>query len=182
MGKVYSTIDARLARWLAAQPLWFVATAPLADDGRVNVSPRGRDSFSVLGPARVGWIDYTGSGVETIAHVRENGRICLMFCSFDHRPLIVRVHGRGTVALPGDPAFDEVARRHPSEPGVRAVVIVDVDRVSESCSYGVPIMDFVAERDLLRRWAEKKGPDRLAEYQAKNNAKSIDGLPGLPGL
>lgn len=179
MGKVFDGIDDALATWISAQPMWFVATAPLATDGRVNVSPRGHDSFSVLDSHRVGWVDYTGSGVETIAHVRENGRICLMFASFDARPRIVRLHGRGAVALPGEPAFDEVTARHPAHPSTRAVVVVDVERVSDSCGYGVPVMELVGERDLLRLGAERRGPAGLHQYQAERNAVSIDDLPGL---
>jgi hypothetical protein len=181
MGLTYDGIDADLAAWIAAQPLWFVATAPLAGDGRVNVSPRGHDSLSVLGLHRVAWVDYTGSGVETIAHLRENGRICLMFCSFDRHPRIVRLHGRGTIALPGDASYDEVVGQHPPHPSTRAVVVVDVDRVSDSCGFGVPMMELVGERDLLRRSAEKRGPEGLAAYRAEKNAASIDGLPGLSG-
>lgn len=179
MGKVFDGIDEQLAAWIAAQPMWFVATAPLAADGRVNLSPRGHDSLSVLGPHRVAWVDYTGSGVETIAHLRENGRITLMWCSYDARPRIVRVHGRGTVALPGDPAYDEVVARHPAHPSTRAVVVVEVERVSDSCGYGVPVMELVGERDLLRLSAEKRGPEGLAAYRAERNAASLDGLPGL---
>ena len=176
---MYEGIDAALGAWISAQPVWFVATAPLAAAGRVNVSPRGHDSLAVLGPRRVGWVDYTGSGVETIAHLRENGRICLMFCSFDRRPRIVRLHGSGTVALPGEAAFDEVVARKPTHAGTRAVVVVDVERVSDSCGYGVPVMDLVGERDLLRRSADKKGLEGLRAYRAQQNAASIDGLPGL---
>jgi hypothetical protein len=179
MGKIFEGIDGPLAAWIAEQPMWFVATAPLAGDGRVNLSPRGHDCMSVLGPHRVAWVDYTGSGVETIAHLRENGRICLMFCSFDKRPRIVRLHGTGTVSRPGDPAYDEVVALHPPHPSTRAVINVSVDRVSDSCGYGVPVMELVGERDLLRLGAEKRGPDGLAAYRAEKNAASIDGLPGL---
>jgi pyridoxamine 5'-phosphate oxidase-like protein len=180
VGKTYDGIDDDLSAWLTKQPLWFVATAPLGADGHVNVSPRGHDTLSVLGPRRVAWVDYTGSGIETVAHLRENGRVCLMFCSFDDRPKIVRLHGRGTVALPGDPSYDDVVARHPDHPSTRCVVVVDVERVSDSCGFGVPVMDLVGERDLLRRGAEKRGPDGLAAYRAEKNAASIDGLPGLP--
>jgi hypothetical protein len=180
VGRTYDGIDDDLAAWLQQQPLWFVGTAPLAGDGHVNVSPRGHDTFSVLGPHRVAWVDYTGSGIETVAHLRENGRICLMFCSYDDRPRIVRLHGRGTVVMPGEPAYDDVVARHPAHPSTRAVVVVDVDRVSDSCGFGVPVMDVVGERDLLRRGAERRGPEGLAEYRATKNAASIDGLPGLP--
>jgi hypothetical protein len=177
--KVFDGIDDALAAWIRAQPMWFVATAPLAADGLVNVSPRGLDTFSVLGPHRVGWVDLTGSGVETIAHLRENGRVCALFCSYDKRPRLVRLHGRGSVHLPGTAEFDEVAARHPAHPGTRAVVVVEVDRVSDSCGYGVPVMDLVGERDLLRLAAEKRGADGLEAYRAEKNAVSIDGLPGL---
>lgn len=146
---------------------------------RVNVSPRGQDTLSVLGSHRVGWVDYTGSGVETIAHLRENGRITLMFCSYDARPRIVRLHGHGTVALPGEAAYEQVVALHPAHPSTRAVVLVDVERVSDSCGYGVPVMEVVGERDLMRLTAQKKGPEGLAAYRAQHNAVSIDGLPGL---
>jgi hypothetical protein len=182
MGKLFDCIDDSLASWIEAQPVWFVATAPLAGDGRINVSPRGHDCLSVLGPHQVAWVDYTGSGVETIAHLRENGRICLMFCSFAKRPRIVRLHGRGSVALPGDPVYGKVTEAHPDHPGTRAVIVVDVTRVSDSCGYGVPVMEMVAERDLLRLHAQKKGPGGMAAYRADVNAASIDGLPGMPGL
>jgi hypothetical protein len=179
MGKIFDGIDDALAIWIAAQPMWFVATAPLAADGRVNVSPRGHDTFSVLGPHRVGWVDYTGSGVETVAHLRENGRVCVMFASYSSRPRIVRLHGYGSVAMPGDAAFDEVVTRHPAHPGTRAAVIVDVERVSDSCGFGVPVMELVGERDLLRVSADKRGPEGMDAYRARHNAASIDGLPGL---
>lgn len=179
MAKVFDGIDESLAAWIAAQPMWFVATAPLAADGRVNVSPRGHDSFSVLGPHRVGWVDYTGSGVETIAHLRENGRVCVMFAAFDRRPRVVRLHGHGSVVLPGEPGFEEVVARHPEHPGTRAVIVVDVERVSDACGYGVPVMDVVGERDLLRLTAETKGREGMDAYRALRNAASIDGLPGL---
>lgn len=179
MGKVYDCIDDSLASWMQAQPLWFVATAPLAVDGHVNVSPRGHDSFSVLGPHSVGWVDYTGSGVETVAHLRENGRICVMFAAFDRRPRVVRLHGTGRVCLPGQASYDDVTARHPQHPSARAVIVVDVDRISDSCGHGVPVMDLVGERDLLRLHADKKGPGGMAAYRAEKNATSIDGLPGL---
>ncbi len=180
MATTFDSIDEKLAAWIEEQPMWFVATAPLGEQGHVNVSPRGHDSFSVLGPHRVGWVDYTGSGIETIAHVRENGRVCLMFNSFGSRPRIVRLHGRGSVSLPGEPAFDEVVALHPAHPSTRAVITVDVSRVSDSCGWGVPVMELAGERDLMRLHAEKKGPAGMSEYRAERNARSIDGLPGFP--
>ena len=182
MGQVFDGIDEELAAWIGAQPMWFVATAPLSADGLVNVSPRGIDTLSVLGTHRLGWLDLTGSGVETIAHLRENGRICLMWCSFDRRARVVRVHGRGRVVLPGEPGFEEVAALHPPHPSTGAAVLVDVERVSDSCGFGVPVMDLVEERDLLRPSAEKRGPDGLVEYRAQKNATSLDGLPGMPDV
>ena len=179
MGKVFEAIDEALERWIGAQPLWFVATAPLAADARVNVSPRGGDSFSVLGRHRVGWVDFTGSGVETIAHLRENGRICVMFASFDQRPRIVRLHGQGHVHLPGSPAFDEVTALHPPHPSTRAVITVDVERVSDSCGWGVPVAQVTDARDLMRPFADKNGPEAMEAYRVRKNATSVDGLLGL---
>ena len=181
MGTVFDGIDATLTAWIQAQPVWFVATAPLAADGHVNVSPRGDQSLVVLDRHRVGWLDYTGSGIETIAHLRENGRVCLMFASFGRRPRIVRLHGHGTLTLPGQPGFEEVATRFPTHPSTRAAITVNVERVSDSCGHGVPMMDVVGDRDLLRLTADKKGPAGLAAYRAGTNVTSIDGLPGLPG-
>lgn len=180
MDKMFDVIDDDLRDWIAGQQLWFVATAPLAADGRVNLSPRGHDSFSVLGPRQVAWVDYTGSGIETIAHLRENGRICLMWCSFGKRPRIVRLHGMGRVAIAGEALYEQVVALHQSHPSTRAVVVVDVERISDSCGYGVPVMDLIGERDLLRLGAVKRGPDGLAAYRAERNATSIDGLPGMP--
>lgn len=180
MGKVFEAIDDNLQRWIEAQPMWWVATAPLAAMGRVNVSPRGGDCFSVLDPYRVGWVDFTGSGVETIAHLRENGRVCVMFSSFDQRPRIVRLHGQGQLHLPGTADFDEVVALHPPHPSTRAVITVRVQRVSDSCGWGVPAMAVgTGERNLIRQHAEKRGPDGMDAYRAEKNASSIDGLPGL---
>lgn len=179
MGKVFDGIDESLAEWIREQHLFFVATAPLSAEGHVNVSPRGLDSLSILGPRSVAWLDLTGSGAETIAHLTENGRICLMFCAFEARPRIVRLHGHGRVALPGDDVFERVAAEHPGHVGARAVILVDVERVSDSCGWGVPIMEFVADRDIMRPWAEKKGPEGLEQYRAQKNSRSLDGLPAL---
>lgn len=181
MGKVHEQIDDRLASWLAAQPMFVVATAPLAADGLVNASPKGGSgTFAVLGPTTVAYLDLTGSGVETIAHLRENGRIVLMFMAFEGRPQIVRLHGRGHVMVPDDPDFAELVKKFPSHPGARAVIVVDVDRIADSCGYAVPRLDYVADRDVLDLWAKKKGPEGVAAYQAEHNAVSLDGLPGLP--
>ena len=181
MSKVFDGIDRAMRAWIDKQHVFFVATAPLASDGRVNVSPRGQDSFSVLDDHTVAWLDLTGSGAETIAHLNENGRICVMFCAFESRPRIVRLHGRGRVVLPGDELFDRVAAEHPGHVGARAVIVVDVERVADSCGWGVPVMEFVEDRDIMRPWAEKKGEPGLERYRAKHNRESLDGLPALVG-
>jgi len=179
MGKVHDAIDDRMAAWICAQKMFFVATAPLAASGHVNVSPKGRDSFAILGPLEIAYVDFTGSGIETVAHVRENGRIAVMFCAFEGPPRIVRLYGRGEVLEPGDARFEEIAARFPEHPGVRAVVRVALDRVADACGYAVPLFEFRGERTQLDDWAESKGPDGLRAYRAEKNAKSIDGLPGL---
>jgi hypothetical protein len=180
MGKVHAGIGSELRRFLERQPLFFVATAPLAADGHVNVSPKGLDgTFAVLGPHRVAYLDLTGSGIETVAHVRENERITLMFCAFDGPARIVRLSGRGRVVTCDAPAFAEHAARFPALTGARAVVTVELDRVSDSCGYGVPKMALVEQRDRLLTWARSRGASGLAEYRADRNASSIDGLPGF---
>ena len=182
MGRTYDAIDGGLADFLARQHMFFVATAPSGGDGHINLSPKGLDgTFAVLGPKTVAYLDLTGSGVETIAHLGENGRIVVMFCAFEGLPRIVRLHGRGEAVVAGDPRFDELAGRFPARPGMRAVIVIDVERIADSCGYGVPRLRFEAERDQLDRWAERKGPEGIARYQATKNARSIDGLPGLPG-
>jgi hypothetical protein len=181
MGKVVDEIDPALAGWLERQPVYFVATAPLAADGLVNCSPKGGiGTFVVLGPRQVAYLDLTGSGVETIAHLRENGRLVIMFCAFDARPTVVRLHGRGTVVTPGEPRFAELLPRFPEHPGFRSVIVADLVRIGDSCGYAVPRMDLVAERDVLDRAHAKKGSAALADYRAARNAQSLDGLPGLP--
>ncbi|MGH3904245.1 MAG: pyridoxamine 5'-phosphate oxidase family protein [Pseudonocardiaceae bacterium] len=187
MGKLYERIDSRLAEWIEAQPVFFVASAPLAADGLVNVSPKGtRGTFRVLDEHVFSYVDLTGSGIETVAHARENGRICVMFCAFEGPPKIVRLHGTSSVVLRGEPGFEAVVEPFAAavavgarEPAARAVVRVDVHRISDSCGYGVPLMDLRAERDVLDSWSVNKGPDRLARYHTERNAVSLDGLPGL---
>jgi len=180
VGKVHDGISAELQAFLERQSMFFVATAPLAGDGHVNVSPKGFDgTFAVLDERRVAYLDLTGSGIETIAHLRENGRITLMFCAFDGPARIVRLFGRGSVVTCEEPAFAGLAAHFPDLPGARAVVTVELDRVADSCGYGVPKMEVVGQRDRLLTWAEAKGDDGLSEYRADRNAASIDGLPGF---
>src|SRR4051812_46258757 len=189
MGKVFDAIDDHLREWIARQPMFFVGTAPLAGDGHVNVSPKGpAGTFSVLGPRRVAYLDVIGSGAETIAHVRENGRIVVMFCAFEGPPKILRLHGHGEVLQAGEPRFDDLLSRcafdelGPPE-ARRAVVVVHVERIADSCGYGVPLMSYEGERPHHDAWAQKKlrarGPDALVEYQREKNAASLDGLPAV---
>ena len=183
MAHVHPAIDDRLARFLAAQPVFFVATAPLAADGLVNLSPKGlAGTFAVLGPHRVAYLDVTGSGVETIAHLRENGRIVLMFCAFTGRPQIVRLHGRGVVHPAGSDGFAELAPHFADLPGARSIVDVEVSRVSDSCGMGVPRLRYEDDRDDLLKWATRKGPEGLSAYWEEKNSRSLDGLPGLAGV
>jgi hypothetical protein len=180
VGSVLDQIDDRLAEWLAAQPVFFVATAPLSGDGLINCSPKGMaGTLTVLGPHRIAYLDLTGSGVETIAHLRENGRIVVMVCAFEGRPRIIRLHGTGTVLRPGDAEFDTLLPRFSPHPGVRSIIVIDVARVSDSCGYAVPTMSYEKDRDVLDRHNAKKDEAALAEYHATRNAHSLDGLPGL---
>jgi hypothetical protein len=179
MGKTYDEITPHLAAWIAQQRMFFVATAPTSGDGLLNCSPKGMDTFRILGPREVAYLDLTGSGVETIAHLRENARIVLMFCAFTGPPNIVRLHGRGEVIEPGHPEFESLGRRFPDHPGARAIIRVRLVRIGDSCGYAVPRYEYAGERDALIQWAEKKGPASLADYRVQKNAQSLDGLPGL---
>ena len=181
MAHEFDGIDERMAEFVLAQPVFFVATAPLAGDGLVNLSPKGMEgTFAVLDAHTVAYLDLTGSGVETIAHLRENGRVVVMFCAFTGKPRIVRLQGTGRPVFPGEPEFDALAPRVPELPGVRSIIVVDVARVADSCGYAVPFMTYDRDRDGLVRWANGKGPDGVAAYQADKNTRSLDGLPGLP--
>ncbi|MEX1018758.1 MAG: pyridoxamine 5'-phosphate oxidase family protein [Litorilinea sp.] len=179
MAKVLDAIDNDLADWIQRQHLYFVASAPLTGDGMVNCSPKGLDTFTILGPHQVAYLDLTGSGAETIAHVRENGRILIMFCALTGPPRIVRLHGTGRIVTQADAEFDALRARFPQIPGQRAIVIIDVSRVSTSCGFGVPEFSYVGERTQMLDFAQVKGPNGLADYQKKNNGVSLDGLPAL---
>jgi len=175
MGKVYEGITPELGEWLRAQALFFVATAPLSAEGHVNVSPKGLDTLRILGPRRVAYLDLTGSGAETLAHVRENGRIVLMFCALNGPPKVVRLHGKASALSLKSPL-----RGHfPERVGARAIIDVEVTRVSDSCGYGVPKFGRPEAREALEMRTRKKG-EGLAAYRREKNARSIDGLPALP--
>lgn len=179
MGKLHDVLSPELRAWIEAQHVFFVATAPLAGEGLVNCSPKGMDTLRVIGEREIAYLDLTGSGVETIAHLRENGRIVFLFCAFDGPPKIVRLHGRGDVLLPGSKEWERLRPAFPAYPGARAIVRAKLTRISDSCGFGVPRLDYVGERDTLVRSAEAKGDDALRKYRNEKNARSLDGLPGL---
>jgi hypothetical protein len=183
MGKVYQEIDDKLAAWISGQHVYFVATAPAGDEGSINLSPKGMSgTFAVLSPHRVAYLDYTGSGTETIAHLRQNGRIVIMFCAFDGPPKIVRLHGTGRVVLAADPEFAQLRSAFDKERAVgqRSIIVVDLNRISDSCGFSVPQMDFRRDRDILDQVQERSGDAYYQQYWREKNATSIDGLPGVP--
>jgi hypothetical protein len=179
MGTVLTALDDKLTSFIREQRLFFVATAPSGSEGHVNLSPKGYDSFRVIDPTTVAYLDLTGSGVETIAHLRQNGRITLMFCAFSGPPNIVRLYGRGEVIRHDEEGFAELAALFAPLPGARAVIRVHVERVATSCGYGIPRLEYGEERDTLLKYAEKKGADGLERYRRENNTASLDGLPGI---
>ncbi|RKR90792.1 pyridoxamine 5'-phosphate oxidase [Micromonospora pisi] len=183
MGKIYPGIDARLRDFIQAQPMFFVATAPSGPDGHVNLSPKGMSgTFTILGTDRVAYLDYLGSGAETLAHLRQNGRITIMFCAFDGPPKVLRLHGRGDAVLVDDPRCAALLDAFPEAPdlhALRSVITVEVERVSDSCGFAVPLMSYQGDRDLLIQAHSRRGPTELAEYRASRNSTSIDGLPVL---
>jgi hypothetical protein len=189
VGKVYDEIDDRLRDWIGRQALFFVGTAPLAGDGHVNVSPKGPiGTLRVLDEHTVAYLDVVGSGAETIAHIRENGRVVVMLCAFEGPPNILRLHGRGEVITPDDGRFAGLLEQADFEQPTaaearRAVVVIEIERIADSCGYGVPLMSYEGERPHMRAWAEKKlrvgGQEAIEDYKAEKNTASIDGLPAL---
>ena len=179
MGKEYTEISDRLKEWIAKQHVFFVSTAPSAPDGLVNCSPKGLDSLRVLGPQRIGYVDTGGSGIETVAHLKDNGRITLMMCAFEGPPKIFRFYGTGIVMEPGDEGFDELLAEFPEMPAARNIIVIDVERIIDSCGYGVPLYEFRQHRDSLGNYFSKQSEDDILEYRRTRNAESLDGLPGL---
>ncbi len=179
MGKEYTEIDAGIQKWMARQHVFFVATAPLAADGHVNCSPKGLDSLRVIGPRELAYADTGGSGIETVAHLKENGRIVLMMCAFDGPPKIFRFYGTGTPVEPHEPEFDELLGAFPTMPAVRNIIRIKVHRIMDSCGYGVPLYDFKKHRDSLPNYFAKQSEEEILAYRRNRNSKSLDGLPGL---
>lgn len=176
MGRVYEEISTELAEWIGRQRVFFVGTSPLSPSGSVNISPKGYDTFRIVDSRTVAYLDLTGSGAETIAHLRENGRITFMWCSFDGPPRIVRIHARGQVSPADDPSFLGVFNEIP---GARAVIVATAERISDSCGYSVPVMKFEEERSRLHEWAGNRSEQELISYRREKNSTSIDGLPAL---
>ena len=179
MARFYTELDEKLQAFISEQKIFFTATVPR--EGRINLSPKGLDAFRCLDSKTVAFLNLTGSGNETAAHLLENGRITFMFCSFSKNPLILRIYGRGRSVHPGDEEWETLIAHFEAVPGVRQIVVADVDSVQTSCGSGVPLYNFQGERDSLLLSAERKGEAGMAEYREANNRVSIDGLPtGLP--
>jgi hypothetical protein len=177
MATFYDSISDSLREFIEAQHLFFVASAPLDAEGHVNLSPKGYDGFRVLSPNRVAYLDLTGSGNETSAHLMENGRITFMFCAFDNPANIVRLFGKGQTILPDTPEWDDLMPHFEAHPSARQIIVAEIDKVQTSCGYGVPFFEYVGERPTLDKWAENKGPAGLVAYRAEKNVRSLDGLP-----
>jgi Pyridoxamine 5'-phosphate oxidase len=176
MAKVFDRITPELQQFITQQHIYFVASAPLSPIGHINLSPKGLDSFRILTPNRVAYLDLTGSGNETSAHLQENGRITLMFCAFHGAPSILRLYGTGQTVLPQEPEWQSLLAQFPTMAGVRQIITADIDRVQTSCGFGVPLYEHQGHRSQLVTWAEKKGEAGIAAYQQQNNRISIDGL------
>ena len=179
MGKLYKQIDSDLSKWIKKQKVFFVATAPLSESGHINCSPKGGDSFHIIDPHTVAYLDFTGSGIETISHLKENQRILVMFCAFEGAPKIVRLHGKGEILYPDDKGYKNLISNFSPHKGSRSIIKINVERISDSCGMGVPLMKFKSQRDDLKRWADTKSVEELNEYREDKNKISIDGLPGL---
>ena len=178
MGKLHAQLDDRLIDFINRQHVFFVGTAPSLPDGHLNISPKGLDTFRVLGPTTVAYLDLTGSGIETVAHLRENGRLTIMFCASRERPHCTVVW-KGRVVEPGDAGWNDLIAGFPSYPGERSVIILEIDRIADSCGFAVPVYEYRHERTQLTEYARRKGPSGLEQYRAQKNRESIDGLEGL---
>lgn len=179
MGKDYTEIDERIQRWMDRQHMFFVATAPMDSDGLINLSPKGGDTLKVLGPRQLVYLDWGGSGIETVAHLKENGRIVLMMCAFDGPPKIYRFFGTGRPVEPHEPEFEELLAKFDEQPSVRNFIVIDVERIMDSCGFGVPEYDFRKHRESMKNWVSSKTPEEIAQYRKDNNQASLDGLRGL---
>lgn len=176
--KLHDKLDQNLIGWMSSQPCFFVASAPLSGDGHINLSPRGITELQILDSKRVGFLDLTGSGNETAAHIQENGRLTIMFCAFNGEPRILRLYGRGKVVLPDSEKWSNLRPAFgPPLPGERQLILLEIERIQSSCGFGVPLMTYQGQRDTLLQWAQKRSREDIRQYQTENNAFSIDGLP-----
>jgi hypothetical protein len=182
MGKTYEELDERLQRFILGQKMFFVASAPRSDDGLVNISPKGFDTLRILDSKTVAYLDLTGSGVESIAHIKENGRFVVMFCSFDKTPLILRLHGRGQVIERSDVEWATLQPLFPEVRAARAIIKLSIDRVADSCGWGVPMYEFAGTRDQYSNYMDQLDDEGLRQAQMEWNEASINGLPGLKNL
>ena len=177
MAKFYDSINSDIQDWIKQQKIFFVASAPLTAEGHVNVSPRGHDCLRIFDENTVAWLDLTGSGNESSAHIMENGRLTIMFCAFEGAPRILRLYGQGEVVLPESERWQELAPHFTMMPGARQIIVNHVTKVQTSCGFAVPFFDYQGERDSLVKYAETKGEDGMIEYRREKNVESIDGLP-----
>lgn len=179
MGQEFQEIDARIKSWIERQHLFFVSTAPLSGDGLINCSPKGLDGLRVTGPRQLVYADVGGSGIESLAHVKENGRIVIMLCSFEGPPKIYRFYGTGRAVESHDAEFSELRELFPNLPTIRDFIVIDVTCIRDACGFGVPVYAYQSERDALQKWSDAKTPDELIKYRQEKNAQSLDGLQGL---
>jgi hypothetical protein len=175
MAKFYTELNAPLCEFISAQHIFFHATAP--NHGRMNLSPKGQDTFRILSDTRVGYLDLTGSECETAAHLAENGRLTIMFCSFDEKPMILRLYGRGSVIHSRDAGWSELRGKFPAVPGERQIVVLDIESIMTTCGFAVPLYEYQGERETLAEFTCKMGDERMDEYRHERNQTSIDGLP-----
>ncbi len=179
MGKEYTEIDERIQKWIARQKMFFVATAPNSPDGLINCSPKGLDCLRVLGPQEIAYVDTGGSGIETVAHLKDNGRIVLMLCAFEGPPRIYRFYGKGTALEPHQEGFAEILARFPPMPAARNIIRIKVERIIDSCGYGVPLYEFKQHRDSLPNYFANQSEEQILDYRRSRNSESLEGLPGL---
>ena len=179
MAKEFECIDEPIKDWISKQKIFFVASAPLSGDGHVNCSPKGLDTFRILGPKQVAYLDYTGSGIETLAHIRENKRIVIMMCAFEGPPKIFRFHGTAKAHEIGSSEFEKIADQFDDLTGARSIVVLDLIRIGDSCGYSVPLYEHKGNRDGLNKWAANKGDNGIRSYQREKNRISLDGMPGM---
>jgi len=179
MAKKYPAIEGAIKEFIEGQQMFFVGSAPLDAKGHVNISPKGLDTLRILGPKTVAYLDLTGSGIETVSHVRENGRIVLMFCAFQGPPKILRLYGEGKVVEEHDAEFPGLQAKFPRHDGIRSIIVVELTDIIDSCGYGVPLFKYEGQREQHAAWARKIGPEAVKTYQQKENRRSLDGLPGI---